>query len=51
MTNTKYLHIIIKSGTVMTNKVFRPQLFNVSDIYGLGKEPKTIADFKARASV
>ena len=29
----------------MTNKVFRPQLFNVSDIYGLGKEPKTIADF------
>lgn len=37
--------IVIKSGVTMTNKVFRPQLFNVSDIYGLGKEPKTIADF------
>lgn len=39
------LYIVIKSGTTMTNKVFRPQYFNVSDIYGLGKEPKTIADF------
>lgn len=37
--------IHIKSGTTMTNKVFRPQLFNVSNIYGLGKEPKTMADF------
>ena len=46
-TATRYfsLQIIIKSGTVMNNKVFRPQLFNVSDIYGLGKEPKTITDF------
>lgn len=39
------LQIIIKSGVTMTNKVFRPQLFNVSDIYGLGKEPATITDF------
>lgn len=39
------LQIGIKSGTTMTNKVFRPQLFNVSNIYGLGKEPKTITDF------
>lgn len=37
--------IHIKSGTTMTNKVFRPQVFNVSNIYGLGKEPKTITDF------
>lgn len=37
--------IIIKSGVTMTNKVFRPQLFNVSDIYGLGKEPATKEDF------
>lgn len=37
--------IVIKSGVTMTNKVFRPQLFNVSNIYGLGKEPATIADF------
>ena len=39
------LEIIIKSGTTMSNKVFRPQFFNVSDIYGLGKEPATITDF------
>ena len=39
------IQIIIKSGTTMTNKIFRPQLFNVSNIYGLGKEPATIADF------
>lgn len=46
-TNDVYCNpeIIIKSGTTMTNKIFRPQLFNVSDIYGLGKEPATIADF------
>lgn len=37
--------IHIKSGTTMTNKVFRPQVFNVSDIYGLGKKPATITDF------
>ena len=37
--------IEIASGVTMTNKVFRPQLFNVSNIYGLGKEPKTMADF------
>lgn len=35
----------IASGVTMTNKIFRPQLFNVSNIYGLGKEPATIADF------
>lgn len=39
------IQIIIKSGTTMTNKIFRPQLFNVSNIYGLGKEPATITDF------
>lgn len=39
------LQIVIKSGVTMTNKVFRPRLFNVSNIYGLGKEPKTMADF------
>ena len=39
------LKIIVKSGTMMSNKVFRPQFFNVSDMYGLGKEPKTITDF------
>lgn len=39
------LKIIVKSGVTMSNKVFRPQLFNVSNIYGLGKEPKTITDF------
>ncbi len=39
------LQIIIKSGITVTNKVFKPQVFNVSNIYGLGKEPATITDF------
>ncbi len=39
------LEIVIKSGTTISNKVFRPQFFNVSDIYGLNNEPKTITDF------
>ena len=39
------LKIIVKSGTTISNKAFRPQFFNVSDIYGLDKEPKTITDF------
>ena len=37
--------IEIASGVTMTHKVFKPQLFNVSNIYGLGKEPATITDF------
>ena len=40
------IQIIIKSGATVNNKRFYPQLFNVSDMYGLGKEPLTIADFK-----
>lgn len=36
--------IIIKSGTTI-NATFYPQMFKVSDIYGLGKEPATKEDF------
>lgn len=44
--NTTFtIAIEIASGVTMTNKVFHPQLFNVSNIYGLGKEPATITDF------
>lgn len=42
---TMTIAIEIASGVTMTNKVFRPQLFNISNIYGLNKEPKTITDF------
>ena len=37
--------IEIASGVTMSNKIFRPQLFNVSNIYGLGNEPATKEDF------
>lgn len=37
--------IEVAAGYTCNNVIFRPQVFNLSDIYGLGNEPATIADF------
>lgn len=37
--------IIIKQGTTCNNLVFKPELINLTDTYGVGNEPKTVAQF------
>lgn len=40
--------IYIKSGVTVTNLIFKPQLFDLTEMYGAGNEPKTVAEFKAK---
>ena len=37
--------ISIKPGIKVENLIFRPQLYNLTDIFGRDKEPKTVSDF------
>lgn len=40
--------ICITVGTTVNNLVFKPQLFDLTEMYGAGNEPKTVAEFKAK---
>ena len=40
--------IYIQSGATVTNLIFKPQLFDLTEMYGAGNEPKTVAEFKAK---
>lgn len=40
--------ICITVGTTANNLVFKPQLFDLTEMYGAGNEPKTVAEFKAK---
>ena len=46
-TSTQLLSIIVKAGIVCDNLTFKPQLFDLTEMYGAGKEPTTVAQFKA----
>lgn len=37
--------ISIRPGTTVENLIFKPQLYNLTDIFGRDKEPKTVSDF------
>lgn len=39
--------IRINSGTTVSNLVFKPQLFNLTQMFGSGNEPATVAEFRA----
>ena len=39
--------ISIASGTTVNNLVFKPQIFDLTDIFGAGNEPATPAEFRA----
>ena len=39
------LNIIIKSGITLNNLVFYPQLFDLTLMFGTGKEPTTVVEF------
>ena len=46
-TGSLRLVIFIKSGYVATNLVFKPQFFDLTQMFGAGNEPTTVAEFRA----
>ena len=38
--------IIVKAGTVCDNLIFKPQLFDLTEMYGSGNEPTTVEQFR-----
>lgn len=46
-TNSAGLFITIINGTTADNLVFRPQLFDLTKMFGLGNEPSTVEEFEA----
>lgn len=40
--------IAINKGVVVNNLIFKPQLFDLTEMYGAGNEPTTVAEFKAK---
>ena len=40
--------IIIEKDTVCNNLVFKPQLFDLTEMYGAGNEPTTVEEFKQK---
>lgn len=49
-TNEKiaYINIRVYTGYTANNIVFKPQLFDLTEMYGAGNEPATVAEFKAK---
>ena len=41
-------YIRVFPGYTANNIVFKPQLFDLTEMYGAGHEPKTVAEFKAK---
>ena len=47
-TDTAYYVLAnVYNGTTVTNLVFRPQLFDLTAMFGAGNEPSTVAEFEA----
>ena len=38
----------VTSGTVISNRVYKPQIFDLTEMYGAGHEPATVAEFRQR---
>lgn len=47
-TTSKFFGILFESGATFNNLVFKPQLFDLTEMFGAGNEPKTVAEFKAK---
>ena len=41
-------HPIVKDNTTCNGFTFKPQLFDLTEMFGPGNEPKTVAEFKAK---
>ena len=44
----RYFAIYVYANTTCNNLVFKPQLFDLTEMFGAGNEPKTVAEFKAK---
>ena len=44
----KYFSIYVYANATCNNLVFKPQLFDLTEMFGVGNEPKTVAEFKAK---
>lgn len=42
-----YVEAFIPAGMTVTNLVFKPQLFDLTRMFGAGNEPNTVAEFEA----
>lgn len=42
-----HIEIAVKSGYAANNLVFKPQLFDLTEMFGAGNEPATVAEFSA----
>ncbi len=42
----KYFSIYVYANTTCNNIVFKPQLFDLTEMYGVGNEPTTVAQFR-----
>ena len=47
-TNNGQVFYTLEAGKVYDNLVLKPQLFDLTEMYGAGNEPKTVAEFKAK---
>lgn len=43
-----YVNIYTWEDVVVDNLVFKPQLYDLTEMYGEGKEPKTVEEFRAK---
>ena len=41
-----YMQIIVRAGIVCDNLIFKPQLFDLTEMYGAGNEPTTVEQFR-----
>ena len=46
--NAVYYQIKVTTGKTLSNLTTKPQLFDLTEMYGAGNEPKTVAEFKAK---
>lgn len=41
-----YVSVLVYQGYTVSNKTFKPQLFDLTEMYGAGNEPTTVAQFR-----
>lgn len=46
ITTGKWFGILFKSGVTFNNLIFKPQLFDLTEMYGAGNEPTTVEQFR-----
>lgn len=44
----KNAYFYVMTGTVISNRVYKPQIFDLTEMYGAGHEPATVAEFRQR---